>query len=117
MSTKLVTRLGEFMKAEKLNSKRLAEKLNYNSSEKISRLFREENVNPSCEIIENIANIFVNLDLNWLFTGRGNMFKYAEDDVLMVAEPKSSYGTNSVNVRLSNLEKDVAEIKKRFDIK
>lgn len=46
--------------------------LNYDSSEKINRLKRD-NTNPSYEILKDISNKFVDLNMNWLITGKGNM--------------------------------------------
>lgn len=48
--------------------------LNYDSSEKINRL-KKENTNPSYDIIVDISNKFVEIDMNWLITGNGNMLK------------------------------------------
>jgi hypothetical protein len=47
--------------------------LGYNSPQKLYRLFNTENASPSCQIIEDISNKFYDLNLNWLFSGRGNM--------------------------------------------
>ena len=47
---------------------------NYDSSEKITRL-KKENTNPSYDIIVDISNKFVEIDMNWLITGNGNMLK------------------------------------------
>jgi predicted ATP-grasp superfamily ATP-dependent carboligase len=48
--------------------------LKYRSSEKINRL-RDESKRPSFEILEDISNKFVDIDMNWLITGRGEMLK------------------------------------------
>lgn len=46
--------------------------LNYNSSEKINRL-KKDNTFPSYEILIDISNKFEEVDLNWLLTGKGEM--------------------------------------------
>jgi len=48
--------------------------LNYESSEKLNRLGRE-NSNPSYEILQDIAKKFAHIDANWLLTGEGEMLK------------------------------------------
>lgn len=46
--------------------------LKYDSSSKLSRL-KDENKKPSFEILEDIANMFVDLNLRWLLLGKGEM--------------------------------------------
>ena len=48
--------------------------LKYDSSEKINRL-KKKNTSPSFEILNDIANKFVEIDMNWLVLGVGNMIK------------------------------------------
>lgn len=48
--------------------------LNYNSSEKINRL-KKDNTSPSYEIILDITNKFEDISVDWLITGKGNMLK------------------------------------------
>lgn len=71
--TPLVKRLKIFMEAENNNVKQLADRLGYRSPQKLYRLFNLPNASPSCEIIGDLANTFPDLDLNWLFTGKGKM--------------------------------------------
>jgi transcriptional regulator with XRE-family HTH domain len=73
MSEPIVERLGNFMKYKRLNQAQLAKELGYNSSEKISRLFREEGAKPSSDIICDISRRFDELNKEWWLTGRGNM--------------------------------------------
>jgi phage repressor protein C with HTH and peptisase S24 domain len=51
--------------------------LKYDSSEKINRL-RKENTNPSYDIIHDISNIFEDISVEWLVTGKGPMLKPVE---------------------------------------
>lgn len=46
--------------------------LNYNSSEKINRL-KKDNTFPSYEILIDISNKFEDVNMNWLLTGKGEM--------------------------------------------
>ncbi len=48
--------------------------LQYDSSEKINRL-KKENTNPSYEIIIDISNKFEGINIEWLLTGKGPMLK------------------------------------------
>jgi len=57
------------------NANEFAKILNYASSEKISRLLRDADNMPSADILKDIANKFVDIDLNWLLTGKGSMIK------------------------------------------
>lgn len=69
----LVQRLQQFLKHERISILELSSALNYNSPQKIYRLFNTENAWPSCQIITDIAHQYPHLSLNWLFTGAGNM--------------------------------------------
>src|ERR1700744_2524781 len=55
--------------------------LGYNSPQKLYRLFNTENASPSCQIIEDISNNFQELNLNWLFTGRGSMILPVQENI------------------------------------
>lgn len=77
--TDLVSRLKLYLDHKKLGIIDLSVILGYSSPQKLYRLFNTENANPSCQIIEDIAVKFYDLNLNWLFTGRGEMlFKQEE---------------------------------------
>ena len=54
------------------NANELADALNYKSPEKLYRLQRDKNANPGYTILFDISNLFENLDLNWLLTGKKN---------------------------------------------
>ncbi|AWO01142.1 hypothetical protein DLD77_05275 [Chitinophaga alhagiae] len=47
--------------------------LNYNSCEKVARLFRIEGAKPSVDIVKDIAQNFEELNIRWLLTGDGEM--------------------------------------------
>lgn len=69
----LVVRLKAYLDYKRLGVIDLAAALGYNSPQKLYRLFNTENASPSVQIIEDIAAKFTDLNLNWLFTGHGNM--------------------------------------------
>jgi phage repressor protein C with HTH and peptisase S24 domain len=73
--TPVSERLQEFFNAEKLNPLGVSELLQYDSAEKLYRLFRNKNANPSLEILVDITNKFENLNVDWLLTGNGSMYK------------------------------------------
>ena len=58
--------------------------LNYKASQKLNRL-KDINKKPSIDIIFDISNKFENINLNWLFTGQGEMLK----------EPQKNTGESS----------------------
>ena len=49
------------------------EGLGYKSSEKLNRL-KKEHAKPSADIIIDIANTFEDININWLLTGKGDMY-------------------------------------------
>ncbi|MFM2385719.1 MAG: hypothetical protein RL660_476 [Bacteroidota bacterium] len=69
----IVHRLEQFMQHFGLNPNTLSDKLGYESPEKLYRLFRKDGAKPSYDIINDIANKFESLNLQWLITGRGEM--------------------------------------------
>ena len=69
----LVVRLKAFLDYKDIGVIDLAVLLGYNSPQKLYRLFNTEGASPSCQIIEDLSNKFEELNLNWLFTGRGSM--------------------------------------------
>lgn len=74
MNNNIVDRIKAFMQYKSLNSLSLSKELGYNSSEKISRLFRDKKAKPSYDIIYDISNKF-EINVDWLITGRGSMLK------------------------------------------
>jgi len=69
----IVQRLKTYLDHKSLGVTDLSVVLGYNSPQKLYRLFNTENASPSCRIIEDISGKFYDLNLNWLFSGRGNM--------------------------------------------
>ncbi|PZP39521.1 MAG: hypothetical protein DI598_19900, partial [Pseudopedobacter saltans] len=88
MQSEIVQRLGEYMNVKKLNQSEFATLLGYDSSEKISRLFRKEGAKPSADIIEDISNKFEDLNIEWWLTGKGGMLKEISD-IAVISEPQS----------------------------
>ena len=80
MDNNIVLRIKEFMDYKSLNSLTLAKELGYNSSEKLSRLFRDGNAKPSYDIIYDISNMF-EINVDWLITGRGSMLHTEQQEV------------------------------------
>lgn len=74
MNNDVVERIRQFMEYNSLNSLALSRILGYNSSEKLSRLFRGEGAKPSYDILYDISNKF-DINVDWLVTGRGGMLK------------------------------------------
>ncbi len=76
----LVVRLKIFLDYKNIGIIDLSAVLGYNSPQKLYRLFNTENASPSCQIVEDISNKYQDLNLNWLFTGRGQMLFAQVDD-------------------------------------
>lgn len=70
----VLSRIEEIIEYSEAGSLNLfaTEKLNYDSSSKLSR-FKRENKPPTLEIIMDIMNAFPEIDLNWLLIGKGEM--------------------------------------------
>lgn len=77
----LVVRLKLYLDYKGIGIIDLSVILKYNSPQKLYRLFNTENASPSCQIIEDISNKFDDLNLNWLFTGKGNMLNPSQQDL------------------------------------
>jgi hypothetical protein len=72
--------------------------LGYKSAEKLYRLNRE-NSNPSFEIIQDIANKFPEIDMNWFITGQGNMLKKDNVEGNIFHEPQATYQKVTLNYK------------------
>lgn len=68
----IVSRIKQIMNKYSLNALTMSKILGYNSSEKLSRLFRGNDAKPSYDIIYDISNKF-EINVDWLITGRGEM--------------------------------------------
>ena len=75
MISPIAQRIGKFIAYQKLSRREFASRLGYTSSEKINRLFRKDGAKPGFDIVADIANKFVELNPDWLVTGRGEMLK------------------------------------------
>jgi phage repressor protein C with HTH and peptisase S24 domain len=87
MDNNIVSRIKGLMEYYSLNSLSLSKMLGYNSSEKLSRLFRDKGAKPSYDIIYDISNKF-EINIEWLITGRGEMLN-PDDDSSPVANNSS----------------------------
>lgn len=67
----------------------LARRLKYSSAEKLYRLERDKNNNPSYQILLDLSNVFEDLDITWLVNGRGGL------PMPVVNEPNTVYETKS----------------------
>jgi transcriptional regulator with XRE-family HTH domain len=75
MSNEIANRIKRFIEYKRLTTNSFATILGYASSEKIARLFRKNDANPSYDIIYDITNKFVEINIEWLITGEGEMLK------------------------------------------
>lgn len=75
----LVGRLKMYMDYKRIGITDMSIILGYTSPQKLYRLFNTDNASPSVQIIEDISSKFHELNLNWLFTGRGSMIQDTAD--------------------------------------
>jgi len=69
----IAKRLKSFLQFKGLTTTAFTRTLEYNSCEKVARLFRVPGAKPSVDILEDIAKHFQELNLRWLITGHGEM--------------------------------------------
>ena len=71
--------------------------MGYSSPEKLYRTGRQnekgEFLKPSFDIIEDIANLFDDLNIRWLVTGIGEPFYYKNQELPIAAEPEDRFVT------------------------
>jgi len=77
--------------------------LNYNSSEKINRL-KKDNTYPSYEILIDISNKFEDVNMNWLLTGKGEMLL-------------NSSGLDNKNIDINKTNDEINSFKKELDFR
>ena len=67
--------------------------LGYDSSEKINRL-KDQNKYPSYTILNDISNKFENVNAKWLLTGKGNMLKNDNSELIRMTMSTNLAETN-----------------------
>lgn len=79
------------LKALNHNPNSFAVALEYPSNTKIQRLTKEPN-KPSIDILNDISNKFDNVNIDWIVTGKGEMFKSkaADPDALKKCEDEKN---------------------------
>jgi phage repressor protein C with HTH and peptisase S24 domain len=90
-SEPMVQRLWEYLQTLGFNAYDLAEKLGYNSPEKIYRFFRKEGAKPSADFILGVSNKFDDFNLEWWLTGKGSMIKEKRESDNLIAEANVVY--------------------------
>lgn len=86
------TRLGQLIENKGFkNANEFGKALGYSSSEKISRLIRNPENRPSFEILQDIANKFDDVSLDWLVSGQHSVSKPSKNKHLAVNEEAEPY--------------------------
>jgi hypothetical protein len=78
-------RLEKIIKCYYENTKKLSEALEYDSPAKLYRLLKDENNNPSFDILQDILRVHKKMSGRWLVTGEGDM----EKETILVIEEKT----------------------------
>ena len=73
-------RIVEFINEQNMSLRQFALSLGYNRADKFYQI-RDNIVKASTDIIEKISNKYVNLNIHWLMTGKGEMFLDSEGAV------------------------------------
>lgn len=91
----------------------LSRALNYKSSEKLYRLKRSDDNKPSFSVIEDLANLFDNIDLEYLITGiRSDSNR--EEQTEVTEDPRSDYSTKA-RLLQTLFDEDSAELNAKID--
>lgn len=87
----MVQRLWDYLQTKAFSVYVVAEKLGYDSPEKIYRIFRKQGAKPSADFILDVANKFDEFNIDWWITGNGNMIKGKALSNNMLNEPAAVY--------------------------
>lgn len=101
-------RLTEFLKYKQITIPKLAEALNHPRSEKLQRLVRDSDAQPSYDTILEISNYFPDLNLEWWLKGTGSMLQkhdeqQSNDDAGLIAVIRSNLPDKEKNLLLIDL--------------
>lgn len=107
----LTEKLELYMEYKGLNASQLSARLGYESSEKISRLFRGNGAQPSAEIVVDIANEFEDLNLDWWLRDKGEMILEIQVDSRVDNSPKSSNEMYNPSQRIEKLEYQIKNLR------
>jgi transcriptional regulator with XRE-family HTH domain len=115
MISPIAQRIGKVIVYQKISRREFASRLGYASSEKINRLFRKDGAKPGFDIVADIANRFVNINVEWLITGRGEMLKgnIAEPEVEQEDDVSSNYERDILQ-KLTEIERAIRQIELRL---
>lgn len=99
------------------NPTKFGKDLGYSSSEKIRRLTKYENANPSYQILKDICTRFPQIDIKWLLSGQGEMLKSESDQC---QELETQYRIcplcKEKDERIKTLERLIAQMQNNIDI-
>lgn len=109
MISPIAQRIGKYIAYLNISRREFAFRLGYTSSEKINRLFRKDGAKPGFDIIEDMANMFVEIDVDWLVTGRGEMLKNQRPHTSDPLEGLLAQGMEVLQ-RLDALEKRIIQM-------
>lgn len=68
-------RLEQLLDGESLSVTAFSQALGYDKPEKVYRLFRSDEAKPSYDMLLDITNKFVNWNMEWLISGKGDKYK------------------------------------------
>lgn len=106
MNRDINKRLVEYFKHKGLSQTQAAKILDYDSPEKISRLFRKDTAKPSYEIIFDLSNKFDDLNIDWLICGRGEMILTGENKLVANEDQAEYYSRKILDREIFNHLKD-----------
>jgi DNA-binding XRE family transcriptional regulator len=77
METAIIARIRQIMQHFGLNAATFADKINIQRSA-LSHIFSERN-KPSLDVIQKIIQVFPEVDINWLLTGKGSIISLTKN--------------------------------------
>lgn len=106
--TKMNIRLEQFMRAEKLNSAKLAEILQIQPSS-ISHLLSGRN-RPGFDFISKLLLMFPDLNPDWIINGKGDMYRSYSDSKSDIVDKVTKITITSLNDDNNVVNEEVTEI-------
>lgn len=108
----MIERLAYFIEFEKISVRAFEQKIG--TSNGLIRKAISNNTDIQSKWIQTIIDNFPQLNIEWLFTGKGSMLK-DQPDALLLADPQVLYGRQ--NDEIKNLREQVKVYKKELENK
>lgn len=93
------------------NQKKFADLIGF-SPQVIGNIVSGRKSKPSFDVLVAILSSFVDIDSEWLLTGKGEMLKQPKGPAMVPQDPKDQYIIDLQKKHIAKLEEELAELKK-----